>query len=575
MVKRLTSLSPADGRSSPTPLPDAASHPPIDLLNLTFYRQSVRRFIFSNNIPLTSLVPGETIDLELMHPIVGSPANPCTYAIKDGLLEISSNTTGSPAESAIYVGGVNPYAVYEIDVQKIDLGSSVETDPPQQRQNVEITLDFATADRQTHIQVAAIYPRADAAFEVRLVKDGVIAHTSPLFLGPAPEAPYKLQVQLAGISLNAFYTKGGQTTHLGRIDPATDSFRDHLDLRHRRTALGSTFNVLTTLPPGGGEGGARVVLGGASSYLSAGVGQADVRNITRRDGAPYFDDAGADRNRLWFTFTARGLGTGDGTQGVLSLDPSAADFRFEGTVVFDHGDGLLRNDYASHLFYDDRARAWRAWVCDFGGARRRDGRAGSGLVVAESPRDPRRGFSVMAARALAAGSDIAGFHEDPCGFYDEAARRWRLLTTDMSVGFRAHLFESVAHGDKGWDGPYVPVPGSRPVEHNSTGTLIQKIGAERYALAGSSDGAIFVYSYPSLEEFGTLKMDLPPFTPGKNSRGKSLCLLCCYVISYTLFSFGGYGNFGPSDSETDQERGDLVGEGLGWGRKALSLFQGL
>lgn len=32
---------------------------------------------------------------------------------------------------------------------------------------------------------------------------------------------------------------------------------------------------------------------------------------------------------------------------IGSFDPSVFDVRFEGMVVFDHGDGLLRNDYVS------------------------------------------------------------------------------------------------------------------------------------------------------------------------------------------------------------------------------------
>lgn len=159
------------------------------------------------------------------------------------------------------------------------------------------------------------------------------------------------------------------------------------------------------------------------------------------------------------------------------------------------------------MFYDEDAQTWRAWVCDFGGAKNRDGRAQSGLIVAESPRDPRRGFSVMRASVL---ENIDGFHEDPCGFFDADAGKWRLLTTDLD-GFVASMFESAS-----WDGPYVSI--ATPPQHNSTGTLIQKVGGTRYVLAGSSEGAVFIYSYPDLKELGTLKMDLPPFTPGKNSR---------------------------------------------------------
>ena len=60
-----------------------------------------------------------------------------------------------------------------------------------------------------------------------------------------------------------------------------------------------------------------------------------------------------------------------------------------------------------------------------------------------------------------------------------------------------------------WQGPWAEI--AEPVPRNSTGTLIQRVGGERYVLAGSSDGAVFVYSYPTLQERGKLRMDLPPF----------------------------------------------------------------
>ena len=72
--------------------------------------------------------------------------------------------------------------------------------------------------------------------------------------------------------------------------------------------------------------------------------------------------------------------------------PSVFDIRFEGVIVFDHGDGLLRNDYASHLFYDRREKLWKAYACDFGGTAYTELRSGTGLVTAVSSKDPRRGF---------------------------------------------------------------------------------------------------------------------------------------------------------------------------------------
>ena len=96
------------------------------------------------------------------------------------------------------------------------------------------------------------------------------------------------------------------------------------------------------------KAGAKILLDGASSFLSPGCGQADIRAITGPDGSPLIDEG-----RLWFTMTVRGRGLPHPLQGVFSMNPSVFDLRFEGIIVFDTGDGMLRNELASHLFYDD------------------------------------------------------------------------------------------------------------------------------------------------------------------------------------------------------------------------------
>jgi len=486
MVKRFLDTRTAKAEASMHA--DFATSASSDPLQLTFCRQAVRRFIFSNNVPLTSLVPGEIIDIDMMHPVISQDSTPCSYNIRNGKLEVTSSGA-SAASSSRYVGGINPYATYEVDIQDISIGSDESSG--------EIGIELATSDSQTKLQVIATYNRAGSPVLMRLIRTDGVVRESVLYDGQALEPPYKLQVQFSGISLNAFYSKDGQTRFLGRIQP-NDNFKDVLDLRQRSIATSSRYGVITRLPAG-----SQVTLNGASSYLSAGIGQADIRLITRQDGAPLFEN-----DRMWFSFSARGIGTGDCSQGIMSLNPSTSDFRFEGTIVFDHGDGLLRNDYASHIFYDDQSQTWKAWSCDFGGSKNLEGRGPTGLVVAESKRDPRRGFSVMAAAVL---EGIAGQHEDPCGFYDAEAGRWRLLTTELSNNFHAQLFES-----ESWKGPFTAI--ATPVNHNSTGTLIQKFGQQRYVFAGSSESAVFVYSYPDLRELGTLKLDLPPFTPNRNSR---------------------------------------------------------
>ena len=67
-----------------------------------------------------------------------------------------------------------------------------------------------------------------------------------------------------------------------------------------------------------------------------------------------------------------------------------------------------------------------------------------------------------------------------------------------------------------WNKEYKMIAG--PVNHNSTGTSIQKIGDQRYCFSGSNEREFFIYTYPDLKESGTLKMDLPPWDETSGTR---------------------------------------------------------
>lgn len=444
-----------------------------DPLALSFHRKAVRRFVLSNNLPLSQLVPAEVVDLGLMHPARGPQPARCDLA--GGVLTVGAG------DSTLWVGGVQPFATYQLDLR------AVTTTAP-----AEVAVDLATIDLSARVQVVARYGVERDGLLLRLVKEGQVVREEPLSAQPAPPPPCLLSVQLAGCSVSAFATHDGVTTYLGHTADAK-TFADVLDLRDRKLCSTMSFGVATRLPAG-----ASLVLGGASSFLSAGVGQADIRMITQRDGSPYWD-----AGRLWFTFSARGLNIADSCQGVLSLDPSVFDPRFEGIILYDRGDGKLRNDYSSHVFYDDAAKEWRSFCCLFS----RPDRGPSGMATGRSPRDPRRGISVLRETVF---TGVPGQHEDPCVVYDAQAAKWRLLTCRLE-GMRAMMFESDA-----WDGPYKLVAG--PVERNSTGCLIQTFGDRRYVFSGSSDDAIHTYSYPDLKPLGDLRLDLPPWVPRGNAR---------------------------------------------------------
>jgi len=444
-----------------------------DPLALTFNRRAVRRFVLSNNLPLSQLVPAEVVELSLMHPARGP--RPARYTLSGGRLTVGEG------DSTLWVGGAQPFATYQVDIE------AVTTAGP-----AEVAIDLATLDLSRRVQVVARYGVERDGLLLRLVRDGQTVREEPLSAEPAPAAPCTLSVQLAGCSVSAFATRDGVTTYLGHTADAR-TFADILDVRDRRLCADLSFGVATRLPAN-----AQAVIGGARSFLSAGVGQADIRMITHRDGSPYWDEG-----RLWFTFSCRGLNIADSCQGVLSLNPTLFDPRLEGIILYDRGDGKLRNDYSSHVFYDDEAGEWRSFCCLFS----RPDRGPSGMATGRSKRDPRRGISVMRETVF---TGVPGQHEDPCVVYDAQAAKWRLLTCRLE-GMRAMLFESDT-----WDGEYKLVAG--PVDHNSTGCLIQTIGDRRYVFSGSSDNAIHVYGYPDLKPLGDLKMDLPPWLPKGNAR---------------------------------------------------------
>ena len=233
----------------------------------------------------------------------------------------------------------------------------------------------------------------------------------------------------------------------------------------------------------------------ARASLSAGIGQADVRFVTTgRDNRLYMEG-----NRAFFTFSARAYGA---YQAVASFDPSLFDVRLEGVILFDYGDGELRNDLASHLFRDDVEGFWKGYSSNFStGSDALGKRRQGGLNAVWSERNPLHGLSVMRAKGL----NLTGMNEDPCATWDEADKRWSLLVSKFTPnGIRAAMLQA-----RDWDGDFFNK--GFPVEEDSTGTTITRIDGVRYCLSGSADRACYVYSYPDLKMLGKLKFDFPPW----------------------------------------------------------------
>jgi len=448
---------------------------------LTFRRQAVRRMIFdrSQDIPLSSLRPAKIVGLNLMHPLIGQQVGETQFAVEDGKLRICADQA---AVATRWIGGFNPFATYDLAVSE-STGSGL------------IGLLFGDTGQGDRITVSLVVTEGKCeAIRWGVVKNGEEVERRDFELPKeiSRTFPVRLRVQVLAVGANLFVEKAGRSHLVAQPD-----FVKHFELRRKALMRRFEFCLHSAL-----ESGASVLIDEATAALTPGCGQADIRAITRPNGEPLLDEG-----RLWITMTVRGRALPHPLQGVFSLNPSVFDIRFEGIIVFDMGDGLLRNELASHLFYDEQIKQWRGWTTGFsalGSTARKEEKA---ILAVSSQRDPRRGFSVMRARPIG----LPGQHEDPHGVYDAMAGKWRLLLSERAGKYRAGMWES----DQ-WDRGYQRLSG--PVEMDSTGTLIQKIGSKRYVIFGSADRKIYVRSYPNLESVGELKMHLQPWNDQTGTR---------------------------------------------------------
>jgi hypothetical protein len=450
--------------------------------HLEFRRQATQRMIFDRDqeIPLAGLHPSKVVGLDLMHPPVGTSAGDPTVEIHAGKLQIRA-TQASRVDR--WVGGFNPFASYDLSLDRI-VGSG------------EVGILFRDSEQENRLSASLLVSSGTcSAIRWVVVKDGkeVVRKDFPLPEGVKPVPPMRLRVQMLAVGVNLFLETQGQSHLIGYPD-----FSDHFELRQKSTMQKFEFCLHTDL-----QAGASVVIDEMTATLSPGCGQADIRAITRPNGEPLIDEG-----RLWFTMTVRGRGLPHPLQGVFSMNPSVFDVKFEGIIVFDMGDGMLRNDLASHLFYDDASKEWRGWTVGFS-AYGNDAKGVQKAVLAvSSKRDPRKGFSIMRAKPVGL---PPGMHEDPHGIYDAEAGKWRMLLAEHDGKFRASMWESAA-----WDHGYSRISG--PVEMDSTGTSITKVGSKRYAMFGSADRKVYVRSYPGLEPAGELNIHLPPWNEDHGTR---------------------------------------------------------
>lgn len=460
-------LIPISVKSQPTP----------DEIN--FVRQGVRRFIFDDvhTLPLATLNPKEIVGMSAMYPISHYATNHAEVDIQQGQLQIGSNTE---TRTAIWFGGFNPFATYTLDLATCEGEGSIgfEFSDAQKTTRFLITVDYR--DQQLIDVHQTIFQHGET-----LSRESIATPSS----GQAT-VQGKLILQMLGSGFTLYSQQKDELP----LPIAQSDFSERLDLRKKEYLYAFQSSLYVHLNRGS------VQVNQVTATLGSGMGLADIRAMTYEDGTPLLD-----QGRLWYTMTIRGRALPHHTQGVFSMDPSVFDLRFEGVIVFDRQDGILRNEVASHIFYDRNDEVWRGITTGFSAFANPDEH--KQLLAVESTKDPRFGFSIMQATPFGVVGDI----EDPHILYDKEAKKWRILTCENNDGYKAILLESDA-----WNRDYQQIAG--PVFHNSTGTSIQWISGKQYCFSGSDERKIFIYSYPDLREVGTLNMDLPPWDEESGTR---------------------------------------------------------
>lgn len=180
--------------------------------------------------------------------------------------------------------------------------------------------------------------------------------------------------------------------------------------------------------------GGKAVYRQVKSYLCGGLSHADPKPMKYEDGTPIMENG-----RLFLTVSSR-LEKGC-FQSILSWNPTLCDFRMEGAIFYDIGDGRCCDDVAASVVFDRRTREWYIWYCSFS--------HGHVLARGRLLGDPRYGIQIIDAQLLPIwdGEDRTAFagvpgDEDPdLAFIDG---RWHLTVCRMEPGDGYHYYRFVS-----------------------------------------------------------------------------------------------------------------------------------
>ncbi|MBQ9773506.1 MAG: hypothetical protein IJW30_02475 [Clostridia bacterium] len=223
-------------------------------------------------------------------------------------------------------------------------------------------------------------------------------------------------------------------------------------------------------------------------YLCGGISHADIKPIRYEDGTPMIE-----RGRIFLTVSSRT--EAEMYQSVLSWDPTLCDFRMEGAIFFDAGDGYWCSDVASSILFDRNRNEWLVWFCSFS--------HGHVLGRGRCPTDPRFGIHVIDARLMervenATLTDFVGVEgdEDPDIVYLDGKWHLAICRPESDTGYHYYHFVS----DDPFDG-FVYV--DRTPTGEKTGGMFVKTEHGYSFACGSDFGSRSRYDVYPMNDFST------------------------------------------------------------------------
>lgn len=307
-----------------------------------------------------------------------------------------------------------------------------------------------------------------------------------------------LSVEFRGEGVTVYFIKDG--VHEPLFDFGDDYF---YSLTEERVLDDTKIHLIAS------ANSKKTVVKSVKWYLHAGISQADLRPVKYEDGSPIIEDG-----RIFLTVSVRCAVRR--FQGVLSWCPTTCDFKLEGAIFFDSGDGHLSADVASCIIYDRGARIWR--IATWSSAR------GHIICLGESLSDPRYGVNIVDVRPMDAAKDgdsreeFLGFEgdEDPDMIFDNG--RWRFaICRSESDGY--HYYHFISDDLKGFE--FV----GKTEGCEKTGGSYVKAADAIYFVCGSDFNKRAVYDVYSLDNLSTPIQNLTPDYDDGGFRGWGTVML--------------------------------------------------